>query len=575
MEFQDTGLEQEVMMSSASSAKRKQSDISDVLERAQKTASKRTSASSQTSQAEKEVANAFADIQSNTFYKIVLNPELTPAERKNEVAKALTFSKDKADSSTRLEEFNKFKEYLQHERKRMAKEIISLTDTGAFSELKAVYDEINTALMSFESKITPLTDIVDAVYTLRMDGVTFDVFREIADDKEKEAELLALQQQQASELQRLNLSVDEIKKQIAVLGEDKSWFGLGGVRKSSREKIATLEIDLQDRLDQLTALTQEIEKTPKVFVPTAGLQEYTDQKAKLRELLDISSDDHVQRQKELVNAAQQFINTTETRVGTVSQHFDQMNSQIDNLSEANYSMREIYAIINDATKDAEKDNETFRETLMPVSSDEGDIEKMARERTKRDLENHIKTLGSSAVDTTSVLAELTTSSHRIKSMQDANEQQISKTRQLHSSGVAGVADQLSTVLQAVSSAALGESSEMARMSLERMQQTTNALGQKEVIRVALGAKETNAELAKALEDLEQYGQVVEAATNITRQGLEETKELLGKLENTARDVQDTVQQSFAVAAEVTAGKYEHDGEATPQQSQSPASPFGF
>ncbi|WP_411408269.1 hypothetical protein [Pokkaliibacter sp. CJK22405] len=562
-------------MSSASSAKRKQSDISDVLERAQKTASKRTSASSQTSQAEKEVANAFADIQSNTFYKIVLNPELTPAERKNEVAKALTFSKDKADSSTRLEEFNKFKEYLQHERKRMAKEIISLTDTGAFSELKAVYDEINTALMSFESKITPLTDIVDAVYTLRMDGVTFDVFREIADDKEKEAELLALQQQQASELQRLNLSVDEIKKQIAVLGEDKSWFGLGGVRKSSREKIATLEIDLQDRLDQLTALTQEIEKTPKVFVPTAGLQEYTDQKAKLRELLDISSDDHVQRQKELVNAAQQFINTTETRVGTVSQHFDQMNSQIDNLSEANYSMREIYAIINDATKDAEKDNETFRETLMPVSSDEGDIEKMARERTKRDLENHIKTLGSSAVDTTSVLAELTTSSHRIKSMQDANEQQISKTRQLHSSGVAGVADQLSTVLQAVSSAALGESSEMARMSLERMQQTTNALGQKEVIRVALGAKETNAELAKALEDLEQYGQVVEAATNITRQGLEETKELLGKLENTARDVQDTVQQSFAVAAEVTAGKYEHDGEATPQQSQSPASPFGF
>lgn len=143
-------------------------------------------------------------------------------------------------------------------------------------------------------------------------------------------------------------------------------------------------------------------------------------------------------------------------------------------------------------------NQTKRDELSADADGEGDIQKMERERQLRDLENHISALGQSNVDTTQVFAELTSAGHRIKSMKDGNEQQVSKTRALHTSGVAGVADQLSTVLQAVSSAALGESSEMARMSLERMNETTRNLGQKEVIRVAMGAKEVNSELTKRL-----------------------------------------------------------------------------
>src|SRR5262249_32079953 len=131
---------------------------------------------------------------------------------------------------------------------------------------------------------------------------------------------------------------------------------------------------------------------------------------------------------------------------------------------------------------------------------------------------------------------------------------ISKTRQLHSSGVAGVADQLSTVLQAVSAAALGESSEMARMSLDRMNTKTQDLSQKEVIRLALGSAETNSEPNKAPAGLEQYGEVIRTATTITREGLKETKDLLGKLEHAAQDVQRDVRESFSVAADVLAGR---------------------
>ncbi len=563
------------MSSNARSKKKSSNSINQVMEQAVQTSKRRSTSAVKEEKEQSESSKKFANIQSNTFYGIVLDPSLTPADKKNAVTQALTFTNNKDDAKEKLEEFNQFKEFLQHERKRMAQEIITLTDTGAFSELKSVYDEINNALISFETKITPLTDIVDAVYTLRMNGVTFDVFREIAEDKEAEAKLALLREQQEQELQLLTNTLTQKKNQIAILGQDKSWFGFGDVTRASREKIAVLELEIKGHTEKLAKLTQAIADTPERPQNQSNLVEYADQKAKLRELLDISSTEHKDRQKDLVTAAQEFIKTTEVRVGKVSEHFDMMNNQIDNLNEANFSMREIYAIINDATKDADKQNEVLRDTLQPDDPNEGDIERMTRERHKRDLENHIKALGSSAVDTTTVLAELTSSGHRIKSMQDANDQQISRTRQLHSSGVAGVADQLSTVLQAVSSAALGESSEMARMSLERMQQTTTALGQKEVIRVALGTQEQNSELSKALEDLEQYGQVIETATSITRDGLLETKDLLSRLESTAKDVQASVQESISVAADVTSGKYDDEQKAQQPQKQAEASPFGF
>ena len=564
------------MSSNASTKKKSSNTINEIMEQAVNT-SKRRSTQSQSVEKEQqqETNKKFANIQSNTFYGIILNPSLTPTDKKNAVSQALTFANNKDDAKEKLEEFNQFKEFLQHERKRMAQEIIALTDTGAFSELKTVYDEINNALISFENKITPLTDIVDAVYTLRMNGVTFDVFREIAEDKEAEAELAVLRAAQEQELASLTKTLQEKKNQIALLGEDKSWFGFGNVTQASREKIALLQVEVQNHNNDLATLMQAIADTPERPQKESNLVEYAEQKAKLRELLDISSTEHKDRQKALVTAAQDFIQTTEVRVGTVSEHFDMMNGQIDNLNEANFSMREMYAIINDATKEADRQNETLRNSLQPADAEEGDIERMTRERHKRDLENHIKALGSSAVDTTTVLAELTSSGHRIKSMQDANDQQISKTRQLHSSGVAGVADQLSTVLQAVSSAALGESSEMARMSLERMQQTTTSLGQKEVIRVALGTQEQNSELSKALEDLEQYGQVIETATSITRDGLLETKDLLSRLESTGKDVQASVQESISVAADVTSGKYDEEPQTEQPQKHAETSPFGF
>lgn len=501
-----------------------------------------------------ESAKDFSKIDTNTFYKILLDQKLSPTEKKEATAKALAFEGTRDEVATRLKEFNEFKEYLQFERKRMARQIIDLTDTDAFGQLKGVYEDINTALMDFEDRIRPLTDAVDAVYKLRMNGMTFDIVREIKEDRENEVKGKILQTQQSDRITALDKEIRGLKIRNAELGQEKSLWGFGGVKKEALVSIAANGIYITEKEEELRKLARSVKDAETVRPTESQFGEFAEEKAKLRQLLDISTEDHKVRQEQLVEAARSFITTTEEKVGSVLTHFSGMNDQIERLGEANYSMREIYAILNDATQDASQRNQTKREELNAAVEGEGDIQKMTRERTIRDLEGHISALGQSNVDTTTVFADLTAHSNRIKSMKDGNDQQITKTRTLHTSGVAGVADQLSTVLQAVSSAALGESSEMARMSLERMNKTTLELGQKEVIRVALGTQEVNVELGKALENLETTGEVIRTATGIVREGLTETRRLRENLEATARDVQLNIKEALGVAADVTAGK---------------------
>ena len=109
-----------------------------------------------------------------------------------------------------------------------------------------------------------------------------------------------------------------------------------------------------------------------------------------------------------------------------------------------------------------------------------------------------------------------------------------------------------------------------------MNKTTSDLSQREVIRVALGTKELNEDLTKALSDLSEYGETIRAATSITREGLSETRELLDKIERQTADTQEAVKESLDVAADVVGGKGGVSSE-TPDETtpEAPESPFGL
>ena len=279
---------------SASGQQKKKSDIDELMKQAKSTSRRQgTSSKDNAKREDAPFSSKFAKMDENTFYKVMFNSETGPEEKMEQVTKALTFSDNKEDAKAKLEEFTQFKEYLQYERKRMAQQIIDLTDTEAFSELKEVYDQLNTALIDFEDKINPLTDTVDAVYELRMNGVTFDAFREITNDKEEEERIAALRAEHEEQLEKLEDDIRLLNDSIAVWGEDKAFFGLGGVKQYARENIAKAQIQLEERDTNLDDLIAKMEDETQYALPESQLDEkFIESKKKLRELLDISSDEH-------------------------------------------------------------------------------------------------------------------------------------------------------------------------------------------------------------------------------------------------------------------------------------------
>jgi dihydroneopterin aldolase len=395
----------------------------------------------------------------------------------------------------------------------------------------------------------PLTDIIDAVYTLRTNGLTIEAFQEIIRDRRREADLAKQRDEKKKQFEMLKGEVEQLNGDIAALGERRGLFGLLGPSQETREEIARKQQRLSTISDNLGALSFDIGNLEKQVPSESTLGEFAEQKKKLRELLDISTDEHKQRQRELVDSAIGFVNTAKTRVGSVRQHLTLMNDQVENLFDANNMMGTVYAIMNESIKDAGAENQKIRAALEAPAGDEDMITKMSREQKKMAVEQHITTLDASATDTMATYSDLVSGAIRIKTMKDAVDQQAIRARTMHSQGISGVADRLSVVLQAVSSAALGEASAMAKDTLQQMAENTNKVAQKESIRIAMGIDEQNADLTKAIDDLGSYGEVVRAATNITREGLTEMRGKLAELKTLAESVTGDIHEAIAVNAD--------------------------
>lgn len=533
---------------------RQSNDLSEVLNSSVRA---RSSARSKT-----ESAAQFANIESNPVFQIAFNPDASPAEKKELLAKFRTFTEDKETERLKQKQYDEFKEYLQENRALMAKEIIALTDTETFAELQATYRDINNDFIQFEDDMKPLTDLIDAVYILRTSGKTMEAFKEIKLDQTRSIELEARRQEAKNNLELAKSKVDKISKEIAQLGTEKSFFGFGGVKPAAQAKIAALQVDLDNAIAEVSEAEKVLEAAMAETVSTNSILQ-TDNpedtakllaaKEKLSELLNLSSEEHTERQKALVQSALNFIETSKERIGAIRSHLSGMETQIDNLSDTNTRMTEIYAIMTEAEKEAAKANQKIREELAKAPEDEDLIAKMTRETKQRDVDEHIKAVAQSTVDTQATYADLASGAIRILTMKDATKNQQVKAYEMQSRGVAGIADRLSTVLQAVSGAAISEAQSMATNTLQMMSDSTNKIAQKESIRVAMNIQETNDDLMRIAADLESYGEVSRSATDIIRTGLMEMEQNLEEIARIRDDVQRGYKEAIGINAEVQSG----------------------
>lgn len=558
-------------MSSGSSVSRARSaDLSEVLNDSVRT---RQTARQTAAKATQVVDARFANIAANVFYQIMGDTSKSPEEQKAAITVAWTVTGNKEQDRARAKEFETFKEYLQQLREEMATEIIRLTDTEAFSELKKVYDDLNTALLDFNNEMAPLTDIIDAIYKLRTGGLTMDAFKEIQEDKKREEALAKELAEKTEEEQRVTDELNRLSKDIIRLREQKTLWGFGGIKESARVEIAEKTAVSQEKAARQAALDAEItEIEQRKTETTSKLGELAFAKDKLRELLDISSGEHIERQKRLVASALNFVTTTKARVGSVRNHLDKMGEQVEGLGDANTNMTRMYAIMNEGLKDAEGINHEKRAALMPPEGVEEDlITRTTREDQKSNIETHLKSLQSSATDTMQTYADLTSQTIRIKTMAEANESQVNRVKAMHSQGVASVADRLSTVLQSVSAAALNEASAAAKDTMKGMQSATDKVAQQDAIKIAMGGVETRDDLVRSIESLAAYGEVLDETTNITRESVAEMRQNLEELQRLATNVQGSISENIAVHAEVSLG-VKRDGAPA---SSAPASPFGL
>lgn len=488
-------------------------------------------------------------IETNTFYSIIMADDVELEEKVNQVSKALEFTNDKESDRTRIKEFEQFKEYLQSISETMSKQRIEMTDTGTFSELQKVYGDFNNDLNDFINKIKPLTDITDALYTLRKNGETRSVLQKIQQDKanarDKQDRIIDLNKT-INEGENL---MAELRKENVILAENKSFFGFGNIKPESKAQIQENEIKIAETFNNVSNCTKERDKLLLEIENINNSTEYSFEAQKLKELLDLNSEQHVQRQADLVQSALQFINSGKERFGEIRKHLELMNQQIEGLTDNNSQMQQIYAVLNDGTKKAEEANKTKRETLMNTPEPTSQIEKMKLDKEKRDLDEFIDTVSQSTVDTMQTYGELSMEEIKLRNMQAATKNQSQSAATMHSRGIASVASQLSVVLTAVNSAAINESQVMASDTLTQMANVTNDVAKKESIRIATGRDDVNIELEKTLQDLVEFGDTQRQATEITRDAIKTMRDNLDELEKLSKDVQEDTADFVAVTAD--------------------------
>jgi hypothetical protein len=496
----------------------------------------------------KQQTQAKASIETNPFYSEIFSESLSPEQKTEQVSSLLTVAGAKEEVRNRAKEHNEFKEWLQQQRKLMAQEVIKLVNTETFSQLQEIYDELGNGINNFEDKMTPLTEIVEALFKLRTKGQTLNAIKEITEQKKLRAEITATLSKQEGDLTDFQNQITDYENDNIRQAENKSWGGFGGIKEASRVKIAQNNKQIETLRGQVTALEGEIADTKKKLEGIAFTGELAEEKMKLKELLDLSNDTHKKRVEDLVSAANGFVEKADTNIAVVRGQLGNMTTQVENLFDANNDMSRVYAILDEGEKRAEIKNAQIRDALQPKEG-ESAIDRLSREEKKMLVEEFIGSLQQSSVDTVATFADLQRQAGSVKGMRDSLNMQIVKARSMATRGVAGVADRLATVVNAVAQAAVNESQAFAGDALTAMRDSTNRITMQDTIKNAMGLSDVNVELEKALTDLGEFTSVQRKATDIARENLTDMRSLANRMMDAARDTASAVQDSLGVAAD--------------------------
>ena len=326
-----------------------------------------------TSRTEKEKPS----IANNPFFQVMSSTALTPEEKVQQVAKAMSEIRSKEENRERVRQLEEFAEYQQVLRKEMASEIIALTNTDTFAQLQQVYERMNNGLLDFNDAMGPILEIIDAMHVVRKEGKTAELFEEIRSDRREEDEHKNTLSTLDNEIANDREVITGMYSDIAELREQRSFFGFGGVKSDAIRKIAELE----SRIELLNSQVQEkIAKRSAVAsewtAKTHENEEYENAKRVVRNMLDLSAEQHRDNQKKSVLKAQEFIEISDESLSSVRSNLLDMNGQIERLLDANTSITSTMAIMGEGLKGAESEIQKKRSDVDAIDASDSMVKKM-------------------------------------------------------------------------------------------------------------------------------------------------------------------------------------------------------
>lgn len=502
---------------------------------------------------EKTETNAFPQIEANPFHAVIFNTELSQEERQNAITGLMTTTMETKKDRERVREFEEFREWLAAQTTHLSKEVIGLTNVDTMSEMQMVIDEMNGDLINFEELMVPVMNIIESVYKLRTNGLIPDAYKEIRDQKEREARIAAEIAEKTDAISKLQSENRGIRDENIALAQTRTMFGLGGPSQETRTKIARNEALIYDNDARVIDLKVQISELSK---PGAGGTDFGEDAVhvtRLRELLDLSNEENKDRMIGLREAATKFIKTAEQRTGSLRNQFGKMSEQVDRVQDANANVSKVYGILYEGLRNAELKNSELRHGFASAGLDETPIQTLQRQEKLRSIDSHVEMVKMSEADTLATFSDMHQQAIRIETMRGGINQQRETARKLNTQGVAATADRLATVLTAVSGAALGEAAAVAGDTLQRMRNSTNEVASREVIRVAMGVEQLNDTLSMLVDEMEDMSEIQRHATGIVRQGTIEMNERMVEMRERANQLREDLAERIGVASEVSSG----------------------
>ena len=524
-----------------------------------------------------EQTKAFAE--SNVFAQIMLNQALSPEAKRDAIVKELTFSKEatKEQNRAKLDAFAAFKEYLQEQRKILNREGIKLQDTEAFAELQSVVDEMTRSSVEFQDRAKPLIDVLAAVFEIRKSDKIPDVYKEIQKDKEWAKEQDEKLSSLRHNLKSLVAESEKFERMKAQLSAEKSFFGFGPTKKSALVRIAEIEnVDKARVSGEINDTVAQID-AQKTVIDTGRDPENPElagQKRVLREFLDLTKDENRERQKALIDAAVNYVDTSDTRLKSVLGTLDRLGKHAEVLADTNGILKNMHLIMDESLKEVAKRNDGTKGELAQGASDESSIARMTRENKLQDINEFISRADDHSVDVANSIGGLTKHAVQIQAYKDTIRNESGSTKRLHLEGVSQMGEQLMSVISAISAAATSESRSVAANNFARMAAQNQTIVAQEVVRNATTIDLEAQQISRLVGELQDYGDVLKASSDIAQEGYSRMRDTIGAIRKVSGAVQGAINELVDDRADANMGGGESSqGESKAQAASTLTNPF--